>query len=293
MAWSRGVGVVILAVVSAPSGAEAGGWVRAEGESYVKLAAGVFRTAGYWSLDGALVEAPELEYANLSASLYAELGVAPGVAFGLYLPFVWAQNTDVFDISYARSSLGDLDTFVQVQLLTEGRFVLATQVLLRVPLYAGVLTGVNTQTGWVSESLPAFSAFFPAIGDGSLDVVPSLQLGVSLSPVPGWLTLEAGPRLRDQGFGATLNYSAGVGVYLWPDRVALTGRVGGWERLSRTSASPTSRLVSLGAGVLVHLGLGVALEAEGYYIPEGSFVARGGGASVGLSYRGVVFSKEE
>lgn len=280
---------LIITLATFPGTALAGGWVRPEGESYVKLAAGVFRTAGYWELDGALVDTPALEYTNRSASLYAELGVAPGVAFGFYLPFVQAQNTDVFEISYARSSLGDLDSFVQVQLLREGRFALATQVLLRVPLYQGVLTGVNTQTGWVSESLPAFSEFFPAIGDGSVDVVPSLQLGVGLHPVPGWLTLEAGPRLRNRGFGATLNYSVGVGVYLWPNWLALTGRVGGWERLSKTSESPTSRLVSLGAGLALQLGLGLALEVEGYYVPEGSFVARGGGASVGLSYRGPAF----
>lgn len=279
--------VALWLTVSSGS-AQAAGWVRPAGESYLKLAAGIFRTAGYWELDGALVEAPPLEYTNRSASLYAELGLTEGVAVGFYLPFIQAENTDVFDITYARTSLGDLDTFIQVQLLHQGRWALATSVLLRLPLYAGVLTGVNTQSGWVSESLPAFSEFFPAIGDGSVDVVPTLQAGLSLSPVPGWLTLEIGPRFRDRGFGVTLNYGISAGVYLWPERLAITGRWSGWERLTRDNLSPTSRLMSVGGGIALALGFGLALEVEAYYVPEGSFVARGGGGSVGLSYRGPV-----
>jgi hypothetical protein len=267
----------------------AGGWVKEPGESYIRLAAGLFRSAGYWELDGAFVEDPALQYQNQSASLYVEVGILPRVALGFSLPYLVASNTDVFDIQYQRTSLGDLDSFIQVQIFKEGRFALSTQVLLRVPLYAGVLTGVNQQTGWVSESLPAFSQFFPAIGDGSIDVVPTLQFGIGLWPVPGWFTAEVGPRLRTRGFGASLSYAVSAGIFVWPEWLALTGRVCGWQRFSANHESPTSSLLSVAGGVLVPLVFGLALEAEAFYVPLGRFVARGGGVSVGLSYNGEIF----
>jgi hypothetical protein len=281
--------ILIGSLIAMVGEASAAGWVKPPGDLYFKLSTGVFQTAGYWDLGGRLVEVPDLEYANQSASLYAELGLLPRVAIGFYVPILVSRHTDVFDIEYQRTSLGDLDAFLQVQLIHEGRFALSAQLAVRVPLYEGVLTGVNQQTGWVSESNPAFSAFFPAIGDGSIDFTPTVQLGVSLDPVPGWITAEVGPRLRTRGFGSTLSYALGAGVFVWPERVALTARLGGWKRFSSEHTSPTSELFSFAGGLLAKLAWGFAIDAEVHYIPAGSFVARGGGVTVGVSYSGTLF----
>jgi len=281
-------GLAVLGI--APSNpAQAGGWVRAPGHIYVEMGVSGFVSDGIWQLDGSFQANPELDYQAVGGRLYAEIGVWDRLAVGFSLPYTQATNTGLDGIEFTRSDFGNLTLFGQYQ-LWQGFGALAAQLRVTTPLYEGGVAGVNQQSGWVSESLPEFSIFFPAMGDGSTDVSLQAQWGMPLGFVPGWLTADLGPRLRTNGFGPSLDYALGVGVYVWPERVALTGHVEGWQRFGDDHEGPTSSLVQAGGGAWIPVAAGFALTGRVSQVIDGAFTARGLGWSVGVGYQGAPFA---
>lgn len=269
--------------------AQAGGWVRAPGHVYLELGLSGFAADGIWQLDGSFLKQPELDYQAIGGRVYAEVGVWKDLAVGFSLPYTQATNTGADGLAFTRNDFGNLSLFTQYQ-IWRGFGALAAQLRVSTPLYEGSVAGVNQQTGWVSESLPAYSLYFPAMGDGSTDLSLQAQWGMSLPVVSGWLTADLGPRFRSSGFGHTVDAALGIGVYVWPERLALTGHVEGWRRLTTDNERPTSNLLQAGGGLWIPLWAGLALTGRVSHVLDGAFTARGLGWSLGVGYQGAPFA---
>ncbi|QDG53808.1 hypothetical protein FIV42_24605 [Persicimonas caeni] len=279
--------VVVAALLAAPSSAIAGPWVKEPGSSYVKLAGGLFSSDKAFDRQGNLVD-PEYAYSHQAVSAYAEVGVFPSVALQFSVPFLSSTNELNERTRYKRWGAGDLDIGLQIGLMNEGCAASITPGA-RIPLYEGTV-GADATASTIGSGTTGVERYTPALGDGSVDLAATAAFGCSLYPVPAWVTAQAGPRIRLNGFGDGVDYAVDGGIFVWPERLALTARVGGVQRFSDGNERPTKSYLTVGAGALLNVWNGFALEGNASYIPTGAFVARGWSASVGLSFTGEVFS---
>ena len=91
-----------------------------------------------------------------------------------------------------------------------------------------------------------------------------------------------------RGFGNGWIWAADAGIFVWPERVALTARASGQHRFSDDNERPTKSFVALGGGAIVRLPANLALEANASYVPGGAFVAPGWTIGAGISYNGSI-----
>lgn len=277
---------LLAAAILLPATATAGPWVKAPGETYVKVSGSTFESDKAYDVDGNLVDVP-YDYSNHEVRAYAEFGVLPTVGMTLSVPYISSVNELNGRTRYKAWGAGDLDLAVQHQLV-EGPCAAAASLGLRVPLYEGTV-GPSDEPSAVRAGALEQARYTPAIGDGSTDLTPLLAGGCSLHPFPGWVTAEAGPTFRFDGFGDGLVYGVGAGAFVWPERLAVTASASGVQRFASPDGRPTKSYLSVRGGVLVNVWAGFALEAGVGYIPAGAFVARGVSASVGLSFTGEIF----
>lgn len=284
---ARTIWVFAFALVClVPASAAAGPWVKKPGETYLKLAAGTFSSDKVFDLEGELIE-PDYAYSHTAVSVYGEVGIYPSVALNFSAPFLASTNELNERTRYKRWGPGDLDLAVQVS-LKDGACAASVSPGVRLPLYEGTV-GEGAEVNTVTQGSTGVERYTPALGDGSVDLVALGAFGCSLYPFPGWVSVQAGPRFRLQGFGDGVDYAVDGGVFVWPDRLALTARVGGVQRFSGDNDRPTKSYVSAGAGLIANIYAGFALEAGASYIPWGVFVSRGWSTTIGLSYTGALF----
>jgi hypothetical protein len=281
--------VLVLAVcVVLPTTATAGPWVKEPGKTYVKVSGGMFQSDEAFDLSGNLEQSP-YSYSHTSVRTYAEIGLLPRVALNFSVPFLASTNELNERTRYKRWGPGDLDLSAQVSLLESDACAVSLAPGVRVPLYEGTV-GAGDTVNAIGPGAAGLQRYTPALGDGSVDLSAMAAAGCSLYPVPAWVTAQAGPRIRLQGFGDSIDYAVDGGIFVWPERLALTARVAGVQRFSSNNERPTKRYTSVGGGLLLNVYRGFALEASASYIPVGAFVARGWSASAGLSFTGEIFS---
>ena len=266
----------------------AGPWVKKPGETYVKVAGGIFSSDKVFDLQGNLTD-QDFTYSHQAVSTYAEIGVFPSVALNFRVPFLMSTNKLNERVRYNRWGAGDLDVAVQYS-LKDGACAASVAPGARIPLYEGTVSAGDTVSTVSQGASGVEQRYTPALGDGSVDLTATGAFGCSLYPFPGWVSAQAGPRFRLQGFGDSVDYALDAGAFIWPERLALTARVGGVQRLSSGNERPTKSYVTVGGGVILNAWKGFALEAGASYIPYGVFVSRGWSATVGLSFTGEVFS---
>lgn len=282
----------LLASTLLPAAAHAGPWVKQPGQTYIKVGGGVFESDKIYDLAGDLQEL-EFTYANQSATIYAEVGVAKDLGILVATSFYQAGNTlRLTKEEFTNSGFGDLDLGVQWQAWSGDGCVAAVNAVGRAPLYSGVLSA-DAQVGTSGSSLTREERYRPALGDGSYDVSVTGAVGCSLHPFPGWVAAEAGPRLRTRGFGSGAQFAFDVGAFVIPERLALTLRADGVLRLSEQNERPTKWYVSFGGGAIIPIAGGVALELSGSYIPVGAFVAQGWSAGAGVSWSGQLWGAQK
>lgn len=286
--WSV-VGALLCATVLIPATSRAGPWVQPPGETYTELAASHFRSTGTFTEGGALDSNPPYTYKRWSARLYSEIGLVRHLAVGFNLPFQESRNTVDRLTHYINRGPGDLDVFAQVG-TSFGNCAISGRFNVRVPLYG---EGVGEDGSPVTTGGRG-GRFMPVLGDGSVDLTPTANFGCSTGPmVPGWFGVEVGPNFRFGGFGNGVDYSADFGLYLWPERLALTARAGGVERFSAQNARPTKSFLSVEGGLFANLTDRFGVKAAGGTIPTGAFVARGWRVSLGLAYDGPIWNASD
>lgn len=288
--------IIIGAVVMVSQPALAGPWVKSTGELYAKLSASTFSSDTAYDVSGAQVD-PGFVYSNRSYTLYAEAGLTQRLALTLNLPMIFSVNELNERVRVKNNGLGDLDLGAQFAIRDQGACPVSAKLTARVPLYQGIVSDGSTPGAAGGEPAPddpqgLAVRFAPALGDGSIDVTPTISAGCSLYPFPGWVSAEVGPSLRLRGFGDGWVWSADVGAFVWPERVALTARAAGQHRFTEANDRPTKSFVTLGAGLIVRLPANLALEAGASYVPQGAFVAPGVTWNLGVSFNGALFDPE-
>lgn len=277
-----------VALLLAPRLASAGPWVKEPGQTYIKVAGGMFASDKVFDLQGNLTD-PDYAYSHQAVSTYAEIGIFPSVALNFSVPFLMSTNELSEHVRYNRWGAGDLDFAVQYS-LKDGACAASVAPGARIPLYDGTVSQGDTVSTASQGASGTAARYTPALGDGSVDLTAIGAFGCSLHPFPGWVGAQAGPRFRLNGFGDSIDYALDAGAFVWPERLALTARVGGVQRLSSGNERPTKSYVTVGGGLILNAWKGFALEAGASYIPWGAFVSRGWSATVGLSFTGEVFS---
>lgn len=277
-------GFALIAALSTP--ALAGPWVKSPGESYLKVSGSTFSSDQAFDLDGNLVDSG-YKASQKGLGIYGEVGIFPGVALNFNTAFYSSTNAPTPRVRYKNQGPGDLDVSLQVALL-RGACAASISPGARFPLYSGTV-GSEDELIAVDGETAGIQRYTPALGDGSVDLVVHGSYGCSLHPIPGWFGVQAGPRVRLNGFGDGVDYAADVGVFVWPKRVAITVRANGIQTLTGNNKRPTKSYISVGAGLIANIYAGFALEANASYIPTGEFIAQGWTGTVGLSYSGDIF----
>lgn len=282
----------LLTTMTWAAEAQAGPWVKDPGQLYAKAGGSAFESDLVFDVDGELVD-PGFTFSNRSINLYAEAGILPRVGLTLNLPVHFSTNELSERVRVRNQGAGDLDVGLQAQIKESGACPVSAHLIGRAPLYSGIVSDGSTPgTSGIapSDDDPNGLAlrYAPALGDGSVDVTGLVSVGCSLYPLPAWVTVEAGPQLRFRGFGDGVRWAADAGAFVWPERLALTVRVEGQQRLQTDNPRPTKNFIALGGGVILNLAAGFALEANGSYIPTGAFVARGWNVGAGVSFTGTV-----
>ena len=266
------------------SEALAGSWVKPPGEAYIKVSGSTFTSDQVADATGTDSTTP-WTYSNRSITTYLDVGIAPRTGLNVSLPFQIAANT--YDsIAYERSGFGDLGLGLSIALLQK-RCPLTLELSGSIPLYSGVIAS-NAEVGATGGS-DASQRYLPMLGDGAMEFAPGLSAGCSLHPIPAWITAQISYQIRNQGFGDGLKSSFGVGGFIWPKRLALTGGVNTVQRFDSDAERPTKSYLSAYAGLLMTIGWGVSAEATASIVPGGVFVAKGTTYMFGLSYTGPVF----
>lgn len=278
-----------LTLASTPSASEAQAWVRDVGNVYAKLYAGTFQSNGVYDLDGEFSR-PDFVYENVAVGFYGEVGIFRDLGLTVATAFYRATNTVLERTQFRRHGMGDLALGLSYQVARTNGCAFAVGLRTIIPLYAeGIQEGANVgTTGATGEA-----RFFPALGDGSVDVHPTFSAGCGLSPIRGWASMTVGHAIRTGGFGDGIVYAADVGSFVWRERLALTARVDGIQTLTRGDRMPTKSYVSVGGGTIVRLGGPVSLELNFSYIPTGVFVARGWSLVGGISLSGDLLRRRE
>jgi hypothetical protein len=199
--------------------ADAGPWVRPPWSAYVKFATSFYSAEESFSRG---VMARGLTYDAITYDLYAEIGLPWRLTAVVDLPYVTAANTSAAtDVEYQNNTFGDGRFELHYGLL-DAPVALAFGVETKVPLYQLVSDQAEGSLVEVDSRLwPAAS--FPEVGDGNVDVTPKALagLGFHLGPLPGWATTELGYRIRTEGFLDGPYFAASLGLFVWPQHIAL------------------------------------------------------------------------
>jgi hypothetical protein len=274
------VALTLLLALARP--AAAGPWTKNMGEFYVKAGEGFFLANSFRDAAGGL--RPGVDYLSATTSLYFEVGVYNGLHVWGYLPYVVADNTFADSTRWRRASGGDAKVGLQY---TPRFFALpfpaAMKLELKVPLYNANGVGVGGR----------YDTYFPAPGDGQLDVTFWLSAGGSLGSFPLFFFAEVGYQLRteafvgagdfDAEFGDGFAFYAQVGYTLF-DSAVLAVNSGGV--IPFDAGSYTKGYVTLGPSIYVPIWKGLAAEASfNPMIYTNTNAAPGIGFSLGLSFK--------
>ncbi|MEQ1571144.1 MAG: hypothetical protein ABMA64_36275 [Myxococcota bacterium] len=256
--------------------AEAGPWVRAPGAWYTKVAVNRFR-AGEYVVPGAAEAPAGPSYQATTASVYSELGLAPGLQLVVDAPWSWATNQfDGSTLVYRADGPGSLRAGLGYG---STRAPVSAHVLARVPLFAN----------------GAPETFAPALGEEQVDVDVVLSAGASAPAGESrlWGAADVGGRVRtglvlasepvvvDGGDALTGRLQLGVSP-TWH------GQAFGWafvEAAGFTGVGSARRSATVSAGAAIPLGSGLHVELGGTVTPWAHLDARGSGFGLGLSHQ--------
>lgn len=281
----------------------AGAWVKAPGQSYTKLSTTTFHSEQGHDAFGVLVPPTGVGLVSTSASLYAEVGLVPGVALVAMLPYVAARSDAPSGIQLHTLGLGDAQLGLQWGGWRAGPWVFSTRGELKLPLYAGG-PAVRGFAAEGASRYPRASRYFPALGDGQVDVTVWGAVGVSgrVFGVDAFFTGELGPRYRsavrvvplgDPGAAQAwvtanvtpvLALNATGGAWVVPGRVLLMVNTN--HIYSAPAGQGTVRgkgYIAIGPSMMVRLGDGIAVEMAADWLGFGVNAATGGQATVGVS----------
>jgi hypothetical protein len=267
--------ILTALTVGAVRPAQAGPWSRSGGELYVKVGEGFFLADTYVDSTGTVREGTE--YLGASTFAYFEVGLAPKLQIQGYLPYTIAQNTFADGVRYRQT--GGADALIGLQWSPPIPVTSAVRLDFKIPMYdVGGLEG-------------PLASFFPAFGDGQLDITGWLSIGGSIPSTPMWAFAEAGHRFRTEGYVGegddrefldSFVFAGQVGVNI-EDRVFVAFSISGVTPYKTDTYTKAYLVLGPGAGVM--LGKGFAIEASFDPIVWSRNSSMGIGFGIGVSYK--------
>ena len=191
----------------------AGPWGHPASEGYAKV--GYTRFA---SDEGFLAGEPTgLDFRSHSLETYGELGLPADFTVVGSLPLVHAVNVSDAGTRYTHTWTGDLRLTLQRRLVQKAPVSLGLEA--RVPTYREPDAYARVR-GLDDVYLEAIAAQFPQLGDRNVDLTALLSAGASNNV--GWLSAEAGPRLRLGGFLNGAHGAINAGAWIRPQRLGVS-----------------------------------------------------------------------
>jgi hypothetical protein len=186
---------LLASALLAAAGAHAGAWTKPAGGGYAKLGSATFVSDHGYDERGERVPADGFLLRAQTLYGYGELGLTDDLTLVGFVPYVMATNQHATGVNFHTLSAGDAMVGLQLALFSYENIVTSTRVEVKVPLYRGAPSIRGRQTSRV-PGYPRTSAYFPAVGDGQVDVTGFVAAGASLPWVNGFLTGELGYRVR-------------------------------------------------------------------------------------------------
>ncbi len=278
--------VVSLSAWLCSSGAHAGAWTKRAGGGYLKLGSATFVSDHGFDLRGEQVDSDRFLLQAETLYGYAELGLTDDVTLLGYLPYIVATNAHDSGVSFHALGLGDALVGAQLRVLTWQSVVVSGRLELKAPLYQGAPSIQGRQTAKV-PGFPRSATLFPALGDGQVDLSAMGSVGSSLPWVDGFVTVDAGYRLRTGALTDALLLNASGGVWLLPGHLLVMANAA-WVA-SLPSADELRVTVgkgywSFGPAVLVPVRGGLSLEVGADVVTAGVNAAGGWQVQFGVSY---------
>ena len=209
-------GLVVAALIILLAEAGLGGaWPRKARSAYLQVG---FSTIGYekvYDASSAKVPAPGTVRDNV-LQLSAEYGLTDRLTVGVAVPFGFLSARDYVNpflrtgtapmvpsppAEVSASGIGDLVATAQMELLRQGGSVLSAGLLFGFP------TGDTTNTDGLW------------LGDGEFNVAPRILYGLSLYPLPMYLSADLGYNIRGQGYSDEIFGALEAGYGLFESRL--------------------------------------------------------------------------
>jgi hypothetical protein len=197
---------VVLLILSVGATAEAAPWIRSPGHSWVSLRTGTF-AAEIPGTDALLRSGSEI----FSAAVTAEVGLPKRFELGVDLPYSIATNHFGGE-RFVNRAFGDMRLYLNYGLPFETPVAVGFET--KLPLYRRVVDQAQGELIEVDGQLRTV-AQFPDVGDGNVDLVPSIAIGHSFYPRPAWATAKLSYRHRLGPWvdGVEAALSAGLWAY--------------------------------------------------------------------------------
>lgn len=276
------VGAALLCLSSAAS---AGPWNKPRGHGYAKLGSATFLSDHAYDNRGTELSSDPFRMTAETLYGYLEYGLIDDVMLVVYAPYVLSTNAHASGVSFHTLGFGDASVGIQVPLWDPHPVAIATRLDLKVPLYQGAPTVRGRQTRAI-PGYPRTATYFPALGDGQVDLTAWLSAGASLPVANGFAALEAGYRLRSGPITDALVLQGNAGVWLLPTCLLLWnfGSVVSFPSPDEATVFVGKGYVSTGPALMWFVYEQLALEVGGDFVGFGVNSAGGVQAQVGVSY---------
>jgi hypothetical protein len=227
----KGIGIALALLAS--STARASPWVKAPGAVFLEAGVSRFQEGvifGERSDTG-------LDFDSTSYTIYGEVGLPLRSQILFSFPYVVARNRTLSGLGFVSHTIGDARIELDRSILDDPALPITAGLEVKLPLY----------TRAAEDDLPNEvsiypSGSFPDPGDGNVDLLPKLSIG--LSSLPYWLTAELGYRLRFGDFDDALFAAVSGGAFIIPESFAAFAYVS-------TDLSPGRQLVYVQLRALV------------------------------------------
>ena len=210
---------LILTVVVLATGAPAiaGGWTKRAGGGYFKLGSSTFVSDFAYDDEGVAETSDAFILRAQTLYAYGEYGLAERLTVVGFLPFVAATNQHTSGVNFHTLGLGDALLGLQVGIVQPGDFpgfplVFSARFDVKVPLYDGEPSVRGLRTNRVDD-YPRSTRFFPAIGDGQVDLTGWLSASTPIPFIDGFANLDVGYRARTGPVTDAVLVTANVGWF--------------------------------------------------------------------------------
>jgi len=268
------------------SSAHAGAWTKPAGGGYAKVGSSTFVSDHGFDERGERVEGDGFLLSAQTLYAYSELGLSDKLTLVGFVPYVIATNQHESGVNFHTLSTGDAMLGVQMAIFTVENVVTSARAEVKIPLYVGGPSIRGRQTARV-PGYPRSAGFFPAVGDGQVDLTGFVSAGASLPWLNGFVTGDLGYRLRTGVITDAVLGNMTLGFSVLGGYVLLM--VNSQSVLTLPATDEINEVVgkgywAIGPAIMVRVWDGLSVEVGADLITRGVNAAGGVQLLAGVSY---------